>query len=89
MVSQRVTKVLEETKRLTLEERRQLLTLLNAGEARGPLGDAELDALLIQKGLMSASPATATAEDIASAEAWKPVAIQGKPLSETIIEERR
>ena len=89
MVSANVSKVLEETMRLSLDERSQLLALLSAGEAQRPLTEAEIDGLLIRRGIMLASPVKPTAEDLARAEAWQPVAIHGKPLSETIIEERR
>ena len=89
MVSPNVSRVLEETRRLSLEERRQLLALLSTGENQAPSTDAELDEMLIRSGIVFAVPSTPTAADTSQSQAWQPVAIRGKPLSETIIEERR
>lgn len=91
MVSANVDRVLEETKRWSLDERRQLLALLGAAEVQRPLTDAEMDRLLVGKGVLSAPPPPGkpTADEVARAQAWQPVPIQGPPLSETIIEERR
>jgi len=72
-----------------VEERRQLLAELSTGEALGPLSNAELDRLLIGRGIMLTCPAKPTPEDTAQAQAWQPVVIQGQPLSQTILEERR
>ncbi len=70
---------------LTPQERQQVFDLLN-WHANGELmTDDELDKLLVDVGLLASVPARREA----SVQAWKPVVIQGEPLSETIIRERR
>jgi hypothetical protein len=49
----------------------------------------QVDLALMKEGAMSRIPAPPTEEDIRRFREWKPVPIQGKPLSETIIEDRR
>jgi hypothetical protein len=44
---------------------------------------------LLRKGIIRNIPRPPTAEDIASFNAWKPVKVEGKPVSETLIEDRR
>lgn len=91
MVSPNVTRVLEEAKTLSLEERQQLRQMLERLPVDKPkLSKGEqLDQLLLQRGVISRIPPNATEADIARFRAWKPVPIEGKPLSETIIEDRR
>jgi len=50
---------------------------------------AEVDRRLLAKGLINRIPPEPTEADIARFESWKPIHIEGKPLSETIIEDRR
>ena len=90
MVSQNVYRVLREAKTLSVEERLQLRSLLDElpTEASNQPSD-ELDRLLLAQGVISRIPPKPTAEDIARFQAWKPIKIEGKPLSETIIEDRR
>ena len=91
MVSPNVNRLLEEAKNLTLDERRQLRNLLDEPTAdQAALGkEGQLARVLLQRGIISRIRPKATEADIARFEAWKPVPIKGKPLSETIIEERR
>ena len=51
-----------------------------------PISEDEFKRLLLNSGLMSALP---TPADPADRPAFEPVAIDGEPLSETIIRERR
>jgi hypothetical protein len=55
-----------------------------------PIGEAlsedQFEEQLVQQGIISVPPQRT---DFSSVEKWQPVEIQGKPLSETIIEERR
>jgi hypothetical protein len=44
---------------------------------------------LLKEGEMSRIPIPPSVEEVARFRNWKPVDIQGPPLSETIIEERR
>jgi hypothetical protein len=70
---------------LTPQERQQVLDLLN-GHANGELmTEDELEKLLVDVGLLASVPARRES----SVRAWKPLVIQGEPLSETIIRERR
>jgi hypothetical protein len=91
MVSQNVMRVLEEVQALSLEEQRQFRRLLDEQPAPQPelSKEEQLDQLLLSKGVISRIPPKPTEEDIARFNAWKPVPIEGKPLSETIIEDRR
>jgi len=49
----------------------------------------QLDQLLLERGVISQIRPKPTAEDVARHRSWKPIPITGKPLSQTIIEERR
>lgn len=91
MVSPNVNRLLEEAKNLTLDERRQLRCMLDEPIAEPPAmsKEGQLARVLLQRGIISRIRPKATEADIARFEAWKPVPIKGKPLSETIIEERR
>jgi hypothetical protein len=71
----------EEIKTLTPEEQMRLRDLLNQA-----LHD-ELNRRLLAEGVISRIPPPIT--DLTPYENWKPVEIQGPPLSETIIEDRR
>ena len=82
----------EAAKALTPDQQHRLRTLLDTLLARQgkPLTkQEELDLLLLKEGEMSGVPATATSDEVARFRNWKPIDIQGKPLSETIVEERR
>ena len=69
------------------EEQQNLFVWIEAKKnAPHPPQLMDLDRALMQAGLMP-SPPTGLA-DVEAHENWKPVSIQGKPLSETIIEER-
>jgi hypothetical protein len=91
MVSPNVDKVLQQAKSLTLDEREQFIELLKSQKAPpAPVSeDEKLAVELLKKGIILTIPPKPTPEEIARFNAWKPVPIEGKPLSETIIEERR
>jgi hypothetical protein len=90
VISQNVNRVLQEAKTLSLEEQNQLRLLLDEIRKEEPqLAKGKLDQLLLAEGVISRIPPKPTAEDIARFQAWKPIKIEGKPLSETIIEDRR
>jgi|SRR5271170_7341684 len=78
---------------LNTDELQQLRNLLDAlltiPELRSnPLDpDHQVDLALLKRGLMSRIPPPIT--DLTPYKDRKPIEIQGKPLSETIIEERR
>lgn len=89
MVSPNVNKVLEEVKSLTLDERRQLLQLLDemSGKVSVPTEDEKVEQSLLRKGMTSAIPP----RNMSSAEyrAWEPIQVKGKPVSQSLIEDRR
>ena len=85
MISQNVDRVLEAVKTLTPEEQRQVRDLIaklpeTAASAQGP------DQILLARGVLRSIP---VGKDPARFGAWRAVEIDGKPLSQTIIEERR
>jgi hypothetical protein len=79
---------LEEVKALTPEEQRQLREMLDSVVAvPEPLSaEDELERRLLEVGLLSEIP---PGGDLESYRRYTPVEIKGKPVSETIIEERR
>ena len=91
MVSQNVNKLFQQVLALNEAERRELQNLLEVRAARQSVQAKEerLAQVLLEEGVISHVPAKPTLADIERFNAWKPVPIQGKPLSETIIEDRR
>jgi hypothetical protein len=81
-----VERIVEEIRELAPEQRRQVLDKLQNLTSDDILqnGAADID-------LTEAMVITAPSRQISAQEywAWKPVEIKGKPLSETIIEDRR
>jgi len=81
--------VLEDVKALTPDERRKLREVLDMSlEGSPPTSiDSELQQKLLEVGLLSEiRPPVA---DLESYWGYKPVEVSGKPVSETLIEERR
>ncbi len=84
--------LLAEIHKLPPEERRRLLEVLkqdspeSAKPHHRPTTEDEVEQVLLAKGIISEIPPLAeyTDED----EDFEPIEVQGKPLSETIIEER-
>ena len=85
-----VEKVLEEVRTLTPGEQRQVHSLLNSLlENHGHSQTTEYGFLqmLLQKGIITNIPNPA--DDADEDDEFEPIEVQGKPLSETVIEERR
>jgi hypothetical protein len=86
-----IEKLVEEIRGLPLEQQEQLRNALDAEVASARSNDQtselEFKQRLLQAGLIT--EIREPARDRASFLRYQPVAIQGKPLSETIIEERR
>ena len=91
MVSPNVNKILEAAQVLNNAEREELRRLLDDRATRqsGQTKEEQLQQRLLEEGIISHIPPKPTDDDIKRFNAWKPVPIQGKPLSETIIEDRR
>lgn len=86
------SELIVEIQKLPVEEQRKLLDILSrklaqSEEPRQPVSESEVDRLLLEKGIIShvPDPAFYTDED----EDFEPIEVTGKPLSQTIIEERR
>ena len=85
-----VERVLEEVKTLTPGEQRQVHTLLDSlleNQANPQTTEDEFLRMLLQKGIITNIPNPA--DDADEDDEFEPVEVQGKPLSETVIEERR
>lgn len=79
-----VNEVLEAVRAMSPEERAQVRALLNKLSDDSPSAEESVQARLREAGLLTETPLRQK-----SARAWHmPVEIKGKPLSETIIEER-
>jgi hypothetical protein len=97
MPTAKVQAVIEQVKQLSVQEQQELRAMLESSRPTEPYPSSEderrrideLNLRLLAKGLISHIPPPLTAEEGARFRAWKPVPIEGKPLSETIIEERR
>jgi hypothetical protein len=89
MVSPNVTRILNEAEALTDAEREQLRDLLEERAARKAqlTTQTQVRQVLLDEGILSHVPAQG--KDPERFRRWQPVAIKGKPLSQTIIEERR
>jgi hypothetical protein len=89
MLSANANKILQDIETLSDDERQELLRLLSNGSGResGLTKEEQLQRQLVAEGLVSHIPARK--KDIERYRNWQPVTIQGKPLSQTIVEERR
>lgn len=88
----RPQELLMEIQKLPLRERRELLEALSRSisehlESSKPISEDEAEHLLLEQGVIGnvPDPTSYTDED----EAFEPIEVTGKPISETIIEERR
>lgn len=89
MSSANLEKVIEEVKALTPSERRRVRELIDSllEQAVSMSPEDLLDQTLLEAGVISEIPPRIT--DFTPYQNRKPVEVKGKPLSETIIEERR
>ena len=80
--------ILAEAQTLAPDEQQQLCDALNEwlSHRRVPLTEAEFEQHLKSQGLLSEIPTPIT--DLSAYAQRKPIKVSGKPLSETIIEER-
>jgi hypothetical protein len=89
MTTTNLDQVLDQVKSLSLDEQRQLRDILNTLLAKaGPqMTDEEFQLRLLEKGIIGRIPPRI--RDEAFYQNRKPVEVEGKPVSEIIIEERR
>lgn len=83
--------ILAEIQKLPPEDRQRLLNALlpelrDQAEARQLTSEEEVDRILLAEGTISKIPALLPDDE---EETYEPIDVPGKPLSETIIEERR
>lgn len=83
MPSELLQRLAEEVKQLCPEEQAEMKRILERALSE------EVTRRLVAKGLMSRVPPPPTQEVIERIDSWKPITIQGKPLSESLIEDRR
>ncbi len=78
-------------KRMDASHRRRLHKLLRALRFKPhPLTPQhELELLLLKEGVVDDIPRPLTEVDIQAFQAYQPVPVQGKPVSETAVEDRR
>jgi hypothetical protein len=90
MMSTNVERVLDEIRSMTAEEQRQVRVALNSPETvKSPVTDDEFEQHLLASGVITDIPPPPTEADIEAFRNYKPITVEGKPVSETIIEERR
>jgi hypothetical protein len=89
MTTANLDRVIEEVKALTPDEQKQLREMLDALMAKSapPMTEDEFERRLLEKGIISRIPPPIT--DLTPYRDRKLIEVKGKPLSETIIEERR
>ena len=91
MVSPNVNRILQAAQALNDAEREELRRLLDGRASRGAghTKEQQLEQRLLRDGIIGRVPPDPTSADIESFIAWKPIAVQGGPVSQTIIEDRR
>lgn len=83
MSSADVEQIFQEIKSLNPAERDQLLALVQSSDAKQPMTEEEFEEMLLARGIIRSRPTRVPRPP------WKPIAISGPPLSQTIIEDRR
>ena len=89
-MSTNVERVLDQIRSMTAEERQQVRVALNSPEtANSRVTEDEFEQHLLASGVITEIPPPLTEADIKAFRTYKPITVKGKPISETIIEERR
>lgn len=83
MATSEFDRIWEQVQSLTPEEQRELRERLSQSYHGGTGSENELDQTLVVAGILAPMGPSAIRNG------WKPVAIQGEPLSSTLIQERR
>jgi hypothetical protein len=87
MSSANLEKLIEEVKALTLDEKRKLHATLNELLASPQPTEEDFKRAMLDAGLLNSIEPREV--DLESFNNYEPVEVEGKPVSETIIEERR
>lgn len=81
--------IIDTVRNLPPENRREVLKVLQSetGELKDAPGEQEVQRILFERGIIGNIPST---DDYTDADDdFEPIEIKGKPLSETVIEDRR
>ena len=89
MQSAALEQVLRQVQSLSAQEQSELRSRLWPPSEPANAEQDKVAASLLGKGIISRIPPRPTAAEFARFKAWKPVKAEGKPISETIVEERR
>lgn len=91
MVSQNLQRALQDVRALNLEERKQLLAMLGVQSPPSVPASAEerAQAAMLAKGIIGRIPPPATPADLARYRSITAVVVEGRPVSESLIEDRR
>lgn len=89
MTTSNLDRLIEEVKALTPDEQSSLRDMLDelASTSAPQMTEEEFEQRLLEKGIISRIPSPIT--DLTPYQNRKLIEVKGKPLSETIIEERR
>ena len=82
--------IVNNVRKLPLENQRELLEVLQnevSGTKDTPISEEEVQRILFERGVISTIPRLCDYKD--ADDDFEPVERKGKPLSETVIEERR
>lgn len=88
-MSTNVERVLDQIRSLTVEEQQQVRAALNSRDTKPLMTEDEFEQHLLATGVITEIPPPPTEADIEAFRNYKPITVEGKPVSETIIEERR
>ena len=89
MTTSNLDRIVEEVRALTTDEQRALRERLDSllGSPQSEISEAEFEQRLLERGIIGSIPPPIT--DYEPYRNRKLIEVKGKPLSETIIEERR
>lgn len=88
-MSTNVERVLDQIRGLTAEEQQQVWAALISGETKPLMTADEFEQHLLDAGVISELKPPITEEELARFRAYKPIEVTGRPVSETLIEDRR
>lgn len=90
-MSASLEKVLDEVKTLSPDDLRRLREEVDRmlEPPREQMTEDEFEQMLLAKGIIGSIPSRPNEEERKAYSNYKPIEVKGKPISETIIEERR
>lgn len=89
MMSTNVERVLDEIKSMTSEEQQQIRVALNSrATTKSVMTEDEFEQHLLASGVITEISPPPTEAEIEAFRNYKPITVEGKPVSQTIIEER-